>query len=59
MIKKERLEDIDVMEGIDFKKNKEKVRHEIRIRKIESIVLLGLYILIIVLIIIIISIIKG
>ena len=39
--------------------NKEKVRHEIRIRKIESIVLLGLYILIIVLIIIIISIIKG
>ena len=56
MIKKERLEDIDIMEGIDFKKNKEKVRQEIRIRKIESIVLLGLYVLIIVLIIIITSI---
>jgi len=56
MIRKERLEDIDIMEGIDFKKNKEKVRQEIRIRKIESIVLLGLYVLIIVLIIIITSI---
>ena len=56
MIRKERLEDIDIMEGIDFKKNKERVRQEIRIRKIESIVLLGLYVLIIVLIIIITSI---
>ena len=56
MIRKERVEDIDIMEGIDFKKNKEKVRQEIRIRKIESIVLLGLYVLIIVLIIIITSI---
>ena len=58
MIKKETLEDIDVMEGIDFKTNKKKVRDENKRKDLESRILLGLYVFIVILLILIISIIK-
>ena len=58
MIKKETLEDIDIMEGIDFTANKKKVRDENKRKDLKSRILLAFNVFIIILLILIITIIK-
>lgn len=41
-MKKEKLEDIDVMEGIDFKSNQERIRRQVRRKQSKKTILLGI-----------------
>lgn len=59
MIKKETIEDIDIMDGIDFKTNQKKVREENKKKDLELRILLGLYVFVVILLILIIAVIKG